>query len=299
MTSTVPLYGGIEAGGTKWVCAVGTGPDDLRAHTTFATTTPSETLQRACAFFNDYRSRLKALGVGSFGPVDLEPRSPTYGFITATPKPGWAHTNIVGPLSAALNLPIAWDTDVNAAALGEYRWGAAQAVASLVYITVGTGIGGGLLVNGQLVHGLLHPEMGHMRLPHDRQHDPFEGVCPYHGDCWEGLANGPALAARWGQPANTLAADHPAWTLQAEYMALALVNIICVVSPHRIVLGGGVMQQLQLFPLICQRVQTLLNNYIQAEAILHDIEAYIVPPGLGSRAGVLGALALAQQEPNP
>lgn len=289
------VYGGVEAGGTKWVCAIGSGPDDLRAETRFPTTTPAETLARTIAFFREYQSReaLAAIGVGSFGPVDLNPGSPTYGFITSTPKPGWAHTDVVGTLRRALNVPIGFDTDVNAAALGEARWGAAQACASVVYLTIGTGIGGGAIVYGRRLHGLVHPEMGHMRLPHDRQRDPFPGNCPYHGDCLEGLASGPALAKRWGQPAETLGAEHPAWVLEAHYLALALVNLICTCSPERIIVGGGVMHQPQLFPLVRAEVQQLLNGYVQAPEILDQIDRYIVPPALGSRAGMLGAIALA------
>ncbi|WP_025745891.1 ROK family protein [Kallotenue papyrolyticum] len=298
MSTTSAVFGAIEAGGTKFVCAIGSGPDDVRATTRFPTTTPAETLARTIAFFREYQQqegRLAAIGIGSFGPIDPDPRSPTYGRITATPKPGWANTDIVGAIRAALGVPVAFDTDVNAAVLGEARWGAAQGLTNAVYITVGTGIGGGALVNGQLVHGLVHPEMGHMRLPRDAARDPFAGVCPYHGDCWEGLASGPALAARWGQPAETLPSEHPAWALEAHYLALALVNIICVLSPQRIILGGGVMQQQQLFPLIHHETRALLNGYIRSPALSEAIETFIVPPGLGGRSGQLGALALAQQ----
>jgi fructokinase len=184
---------------------------------------------------------------------------------------------------------------VNGAALAEYRWGAAQGLDNLLYLTIGTGIGGGAMVDGKPLRGLSHPEMGHMRLPHDQAVDPFPGVCPYHGDCWEGLANGPALERRWGRPSGTLPRDHPAWPLEAEYISLALVNLICVLQPQRIILGGGVMQQQHLFPLIRRRVQELLAGYLQSPAILDDIDRYIVPPGLGGRAGVLGAIALAEQ----
>lgn len=293
--AVTPLYGGIEAGGTKWVCAIGTGPTDLRAEARFPTTTPDETLARTIAFFQEHQSlgALAAIGIGSFGPIDPDPRSATFGYITATPKPGWAHTDVVGPIHRALNVPIAFDTDVNGAALGEHRWGAAQGLDVCVYFTIGTGVGGGALVNGRLIHGLLHPEMGHMRLPRDPQLDSFTGHCPYHGDCWEGLAAGPALAARWGTRAETLPSDHPAWPLEAHYIALALMNVICILSPQRIILGGGVMDQVQMFPLVRQSVQQLLNGYIQAPAILDTIDQYIVPPALGNRAGVLGALALA------
>jgi fructokinase len=226
--------------------------------------------------------------------VDLRPDSPTYGFITATPKPGWSQTDVVGCFLRAFNLPVGLDTDVNGAALGEWRWGAAQGLDTFIYLTVGTGIGGGGLVNGSLIHGLLHPEMGHILIPHDRGLDPFAGVCPYHGDCFEGLATGPAIQKRWGQPAETLPSDHPAWDLEARYLAMGLVNFICNLSPQRIVLGGGVMRQLQLFPLICSRVLQFLNGYVQAAKIIEDIDHYIVPAGLGAQAGVLGAICLAE-----
>jgi len=293
---TDEVYGGIEAGGTKFVCAVGTGPDDVRAETRFPTTTPDETIGRAVAFFEEQRQHwpLAAIGVGAFGPIDLRPGSATYGFVTSTPKPGWANTDFVGRLRAALAVPVAFDTDVNAAALGEHRWGAARDTDSCVYLTVGTGIGAGLIVNGQPVHGLVHPEAGHMLLRHDLAADPFPGACPFHGDCFEGLASGPALKQRWGRPAEELAGVDSVWQLEAHYIALALVNLICAASPQRIVLGGGVMQNDLLFPLIRRKVQTLLNGYVQSPAILQAIDRYIVPPGLGSRSGRLGAIALAQ-----
>jgi fructokinase len=297
MAKHTPLYGGIEAGGTKFVCAVGTAPDDIRASTRFPTTTPDETLARAIAFFREQQRQmlLDAIGVGSFGPIDPNLSSATYGYITATPKAHWTNTDVVGVIRGALGVPIAFDTDVNVAALGEHRWGAAQGLDTFVYLTVGTGIGGGGMVNGHLLHGLLHPEMGHMRLPRDSQIDQFGGICPYHGDCWEGLASGPAIAARWGQHAETLPIDHAAWALEAHYLALALIDLICVLSPQRIIIGGGVMEQAHLFPLVRQKVQSLLNGYIQSPAIYTEIERYIVPPALGGQAGILGAIALAQQ----
>jgi len=293
MTAPEPLYGGLEAGGTKWVCAIGAGPDDIRATTQFSTTMPQATLARAVAFFSPYRGRLAGLGIGSFGPLDLQPTSPTFGWITSTPKPGWAQTDLAGVLRQALAVPIVLDTDVNAAAFGECHWGAAQGLDTFLYITVGTGLGGGAMVNGQLLHGLLHPEMGHLRIPHDWQADAFAGTCAYHGDCLEGLAAGPALAARWGQAGETLPDDHPAWVLEAHYLALGLVGFICTLMPQRIIMGGGVMQRSQLFPLIQHEVQQLLNGYIQTPELASHIESYIVPPALGERAGVLGALALA------
>ena len=293
----MPLWGGIEAGGTKFVCAVGTGPHDLRAEVRFPTTTPTETLGRAIRFFQQHQKEesLAAVGIASFGPLDPHPDSPTFGYITTTPKPGWAHTDVAGTIRRALSVPVGFDTDVNGAALGEYRWGAAQGLDTFIYLTIGTGIGGGGMVNGKLLHGLIHPEMGHIRIPHDRNLDPYAGCCPYHGDCLEGLAAGPALEERWGQRAETLPADHPAWQLEAEYLALGLMNFICTLSPQRIIMGGGVMQQPHLLPLVRRRVQELLNGYLQVPMILERIDDYIVPPELGNRAGVLGAIALGQQ----
>jgi len=290
------LWGGIEAGGTKFVCAVGTGPDDVRAEVRFPTSSPEETIARAIEFFRrEGRHELAAVGIGSFGPVDPNPASPTFGFVTTTPKPGWAHTDLAGAVRQALGVPVGFDTDVNAAALGEHRWGAARGLDTFVYLTVGTGIGGGGMANGRLLHGLVHPEMGHIRIPHDWAKDPYPGCCPYHGDCFEGLAAGPAIEGRWHARGETLPPDHPAWPLEAEYLALGLASLICTLSPQRVIVGGGIMQQAHLFPLVRRRVQELLNGYLQASAILDEIDSYIVPPALSSRAGVLGALALAQQ----
>ncbi len=263
------LYGGIEAGGTKFVCAVGTAPDDIRAIVEFPTTTPAETLDRATSFFKE--SSLTAIGIGSFGPVDPNPASPTFGFITSTPKPGWARTDFAGTIRRALGVPVGFDTDVNAAALGEYRWGAAQGLSDFLYLTIGTGIGGGGMSNGGLMHGLVHPEMGHIRIPHDWQRDPYAGHCPFHGDCWEGLANGPSIEQRWGQRGEYLPPDHPAWELEAHYLALAVGNLICTLSPQRIILGGGVMQRPELLQRVRRQVQVLLGGYIQAPQILDRV----------------------------
>jgi fructokinase len=290
------LYAGLEAGGTKFNCVVGAGPDDIRAETRIPTTTPEATVREALEFFRAQRAALgplTAAGVASFGPVDLDPASATYGFITSTPKPGWAHTDIVGPVRQALGVPVQFDTDVNAAALGEGRWGAAQGLDHFIYLTVGTGIGGGGLVGGAMLHGLVHPEMGHVRIPHDRTADPYEGHCPFHGDCLEGLACGPAMNARWGRPAEELPDDHPAWALEARYLALALNDFVCTLSPRRIILGGGVMERLSLFPRIHRELQSLLNGYVQAPQITTHIDRYVVPPAFGPRAGLIGALALA------
>jgi len=273
------LLGAIEAGGTKWVCAAGTAPDDLQALVTFPTTSPDETLARAIDFFRD--RDVAAIGVGSFGPVDL-----ATGRITTTPKPGWANTGVVAALRAGLGVPVAFDTDVNAAALGEWHRGAGRGHDTVCYVTVGTGIGGGVLANGRLVHGLVHPEIGHMLIPHDRNRDPFEGACPFHGDCFEGLASGTALRARWGRAGEELGGEPEVWALEAEYLALGVVNITCAVSPQCVILGGGVMKEPSLLPLVRGRVTELLAGYVDAPEL--------ALPALGDRSGVVGALELAR-----
>ncbi len=289
------LYGGIEAGGTKFVCAVGTGPGDLIT-TQFPTTSPEETTQAAIAFFRETAGPgLKAVGIGSFGPVDLHPESPTYGCVTSTPKLAWQNFDLAGTVRRALSMPVGFDTDVNAAALGETRWGAAQGLSDSVYLTVGTGIGGGAIVHGRVLHGMLHPEMGHIRIPHDWAKDPYPGECPFHGDCLEGLACGPAIEQRWGKPARELPPDHPAWELEARYLALALNTWVCSLSPKRFVLGGGVMNQPHLFPMVRRELAGILNGYIRTGEIIDGLNDYVVPPKLGSHAGVLGALVLAEQ----
>ena len=288
------LFGGIEAGGTKFVCAVGTGPEQIKSIVKFPTTNPKQTLDQAIEYFKKSSLPISALGIASFGPIDLHPNSPTYGQITTTPKPGWQNVDIVGRLVSAFGLPVAFDTDVNGAALAEHRWGAAQRDDTFVYLTIGTGIGGGGMVAGKLIHGMLHPEMGHMPLPRNPERDPFPGICPFHGDCFEGLAAGPAIEARWGVRGEQLGGDHPAWKLEAHYLALGLMNIITILSPTKIILGGGVMQQPKLFALLRHEVQSLLNEYIQAPQLFDGIDEYIVPPALGNQTGVLGAIALAQ-----
>jgi fructokinase len=275
-TGLMPVFGGIEAGGTKFVCGIGTGPADLE-RTQFPTTTPDETIARAVEFF--HANRVDALGIASFGPVDI-----AKGFITSTPKPGWANVDLAGWISRALGVPVTLDTDVNGAVLGEARWGAARGLSDAIYLTVGTGIGGGALVGGRLVHGMQHPEMGHIRVPHDRAQDPFPGCCPYHGDCLEGLACGKAMEDRWGQPAESLAHDHLAWPLEAEYLALGLATWVCTLSPKMIILGGGVMHRSGLLGMIQERLRELLNGYVREPAV--------VSPLLGDNAGVLGAIAL-------
>ena len=292
------MFGGIEAGGTKFVCGIGTGPEDLRV-AQFPTSTPEITIASAVAFFEESGADLQAVGIASFGPVDLDPSSPTFGYITSTPKPGWANCDLVGAVRSKLNVPVGFETDVNAAALGEARWGAARDgdgfLSDFIYMTIGTGVGGGIVAHGRVVHGLVHPEVGHLRLPHDMTRDPFPGICPYHGDCLEGLACGPAMQARWGMPAGVLPPTHPGWALEAHYLALGLVNLTVTLSPRRFLLGGGIMQQSHLFDLIRQDFALLLNQYVRSPEVLERLDRYIQPPQLGGRAGVLGAIALAQQ----
>jgi fructokinase len=288
------MFGAIEAGGTKFICAIGTGPHDLES-VQIPTTTPAATLDAVVDFFRARRSDLDAIGIASFGPVDLNPDSWTYGYITSTPKSGWRNCDIAGAIRKSLDVPVGFDTDVNGAALGEARWGAAQGLSDFLYLTVGTGIGGGAVANGRVVHGLVHPEMGHIRVPHDRAIDPFEGACPFHGDCLEGLASGPAIEARWGTSGRNLPPTHPGIALEAGYLALGIANWVCTLSPQRIVLGGGVMQHAQIFPLLRLRLLELLNGYIQAREITECVDRYVVPAQLGGRAGVLGAIVLAEE----
>lgn len=299
------LVGGIEAGGTKFVCALGTGPGEgLRARVQMPTTNdPRQVLRDVAAWFIEQQKNLgniASLGVASFGPVDLDRESSTYGFITSTPKPGWRNTDLLGSLRKVFpDIPIGFDTDVNGAALGEYRWGKARGVADFVYITIGTGIGAGGMVGGKLVHGLVHPEMGHMRLVQEAG-DSFAGVCRYHGACWEGLCSGPAMEARAGVAAHRLQADHPAWRLEMKYVAQAIGNLVCVLSPRKIIVGGSVRKGGQLgeaafFAGVRRDVRATLNGYVVSPWLEEKIDAYIEAPELGDDAGVCGAIALGLQ----
>ncbi|MGI9240624.1 MAG: ROK family protein [Verrucomicrobiales bacterium] len=277
--------GAVEAGGTKIVCAVGSGPSDLE-EIRFPTEDPATTIGRICEFFQS-AGDIEAVGIGSFGPAGVNPENPeTYGRILNTPKPGWAQSDLIRPLRESLGVPISFDTDVNAAALGEGKWGAAIGLHTFIYLTVGTGIGGGAIIGSHILHGSLHPEIGHLRIPHDLDRDPFAGCCPFHGDCLEGLASGPAIGDRWGRDPHELPPEHEAWPLQAHYLGLALTNLSLTLSPQMIILGGGVMEQDQLFPLVRDELERLLNGYLNPPEI--------VPPALGNRAGILGAIALAQ-----
>jgi fructokinase len=294
-----PLVASVEAGGTKFVCAIGTGPNDVRATTSFATTSPEESLEQAVAFIQEHQRiglEVAAVGIACFGPLDLREESPTYGRITSTPKPGWRDTDVVAPFTDAFGVPVGLDTDVNGAALAEGQWGAGKGLDPVVYVTVGTGIGGGAMVNGGLLHGLVHPEMGHVPV---RRHpdDPFEGVCPYHGDCLEGLASGPAIEARWQRVARDLGPERDrAVALEAWYLAQLASTLAYVLSPEVIIFGGGVLKLPGLLVAIQAETATLLNGYLDAAVAREHIDQYIVAPELGDRAGVLGGIALAHHQ---
>lgn len=294
-----PLLGGVEAGGTKFVCAVGV-PGELRAVDRLPTGEDAEaTLARVIDFFGQQRSRfgpIAALGIASFGPVDLDRTSPTWGHITTTPKKGWRHVDIAGRLGRALDVPVGFDTDVAGAAIAEHRWGAGRGVSDLVYVTVGTGIGGGVLVGGRPVHGLLHPEMGHMLLPRHADDFDFAGTCPFHGHrCLEGLASGPAIEARWATPGERLAADHVAWKIEAHYLGTFAANLVLTLSPQRLIFGGGVCKAPGLLERVRRQLVAALGGYVSAPAIERGAERFLIAPALGDDAGVIGALALAEQ----
>jgi fructokinase len=291
------LFGGVESGGTKFVCMIGHDPAHLLVEERFATTTPVKTIDRVIEFFDPYTKtgRLAAVGIASFGPLDLNRNSPTYGYITTTPKTGWSQVDLYGEIQRRLNVPIAFDTDVNAAAFGEQYWVPEnRCLDPLLYVTVGTGIGVGVIVNGAPLHGLMHAEAGHFALPHDRQRDPFPGVCPYHGDCLEGLASGVSMNKRWGPDPESLPISHPAWDLESDYISLALVNLIYAYSPMRIILGGGVSQHPGLHQMVRCKVRQLMNGYLQSPMLADRIDEYILPPALGNRSGGLGAIAMAR-----
>lgn len=281
--------GAIEAGGTKFVCGIGNDRGEIAESISFPTGDPQTTLGRVIAYFKEKQA--DAIGIGSFGPIDIRKNSPTYGYVTTTPKPGWGNFDFLGTLRREFQVPFGWDTDVNAAAFGEATWGAARGLESCLYYTVGTGVGIGVYSEGKLVHGLIHPEGGHV-LTRRHPDDDFAGACPFHGDCLEGMASGPALEKRWQVKGHELPADHSAWEIEAFYLAQSIAGAILLLSPEKVILGGGVMQQAQLYPLIREAVKRNLNGYLNAGAILEHIADYIVPPGLGQQAGLCGALAL-------
>ena len=284
------LYGALEAGGTKMVCALGREDGSITERVSIPTELPYDTMPKIIDFFMD--KNIAALGVASFGPVDLDTSSGTYGYITTTPKPGWENFDLVGTLKRALNVPIGFDTDVNGSLLGEVTYGDSKGLSDAVYITVGTGIGGGVMCNGHLLHGMLHPELGHMLMrPHP--HDDYAGKCPFHKNCLEGMAAGPAIGERWGKNAKDLADSAEVWNLEAYYLGQAIVNLILTLSPKRIILGGGVMHQTQLFALIREEVKNQLNGYVRTRE-LKNLDSYIVPPSLGDDAGIMGCIKLAE-----
>lgn len=283
------IYGGIEAGGTKFVCAVGDEKGKIQERAVFPTRDPGETMKDMTAFFS--RFDVKAIGIGSFGPIDVNPESVTYGYITTTPKQAWQHYPIKQTVEQALGVPAAFTTDVNGAAFGELMLGAAKGLDSCLYITVGTGIGAGAVVKGSLLEGRSHPEMGHILV---RRHpdDSYDGTCPYHHDCLEGLAAGPAIEARWGKSGKELANHPEVWELEADYLAQALMQYMLILSPKKIIMGGGVMHQKQLFPLIHKKLAGLINGYVELPESLSE---YIAAPGLGNDAGIIGAILLGKQ----
>ncbi|MFC4598467.1 ROK family protein [Cohnella hongkongensis] len=284
------LIGAVEAGGTKFVCGIGNEKGEVLDRISFPTEQPEKTLAQVISYFRD--KQVASIGIGSFGPINIDRASPQYGYVTTTPKPGWSNYPVLPELKKALDVPIGWDTDVNAAALGEATWGAAKGLDSCLYYTIGTGVGVGVYAEGRMVHGLVHPEGGHV-LTRRHPDDTYEGRCPYHGDCLEGMAAGPALEGRWKVKGSELPADHPAWEMEAFYIGQALVSAILLLSPKKIILGGGVMHQLQLFPLIREQVRSGLNGYVASPALEPGgIDDYIVPPGLGDNAGLCGSIAL-------
>jgi fructokinase len=281
--------GAIEAGGTKFVCGIGNEMGVIEDRVSFPTEQPNVTINKVIEYFRN--KQVIAMGIGTFGPINIDLQSPRYGYVTTTPKPGWSNYDFLGTLRQAFDIPFGWDTDVNAAAYGEVTWGAAKGLNSCIYYTVGTGIGVGIYAEGNLIHGLVHPEGGHVSI---RRHpdDSFEGNCPYHGDCLEGMAAGPAIERRWGVKGHELSPNHPAWAMQAYYIAQALTGSILLLSPKKIILGGGVMKQQHLFPLIRNEVKKNLNGYVSSDTIQDHMDEYIVPPGLGDFAGLSGSLAL-------
>lgn len=284
--------GALEAGGTKMVCAIGNENGEILERISIPTESPDVTMPKLISYFAD--KDIEALGIGCFGPIDLNRNSETYGSITTTPKLAWKNYNIVKAFQEALNVPVGFDTDVNGSALGEATWGITKGLDSSMYITIGTGVGTGIITNGTLLHGMLHPEGGHLLLSRHPK-DSFEGTCPYHKNCLEGLAAGPAIEARWGEKGTQLADRKEVWELEAYYIAQALVNYIMVISPQRIVIGGGVMHQEHLMPLIREEVKRQLAGYIDTKE-LSDIDQYIVLPSLNDNQGIMGALKLGLNE---
>lgn len=283
--------GALEAGGTKMVCAVGNEQGEIFEQISIPTQTPEITIPKLTEYFKE--KEIEALGIGCFGPIDPDRSSKTYGYITSTPKLAWANYNIVGAFEKALGCPVGFDTDVNGSVLGEVTFGQGKGKNCVIYITIGTGVGAGVYIEGKLLHGMLHPEAGHV-LMKKREDDTYEGKCPYHKTCLEGLAAGPAIEERWGKKAVLLKDEEAVWDLEAYYIAQALTNYILTLSPELIILGGGVMHQEQLFPLIRSYVKEMLNGYIKTEEI-ENLDSYIVPASLHDNQGIMGCLELGRQ----
>lgn len=290
-------FGGIEAGGTKFNCIIAQDPEHILAECTIPTESPQVTLPEVIRFFKDNEVKhdihIIAMGVACFGPVNLDQNDPLFGSITSTPKVQWQNTPILTQLGTAFNIPLGFDTDVNGAAMGEGRWGAGHGLSDFIYVTIGTGIGGGVICNGQPVHGLIHPELGHLLMKHDLSKDPYPGRCPFHGDCLEGLASGPAMTERWGVSTHDLDANHSAWDLEALYLGQAVHNWVLSYSPKRIILGGGVMKKPGLLEKIRLVARDSLNGYVDSDLIKKVNDSFIVAPQLGDRAGSMGAITLA------
>ena len=288
--SSTMLYGSIEAGGTKFVCAIGNEKLEIIERVSFPTTTPAETMPLVIDFFNQYKEELSAIGIGSFGPIDIHPSSPTYGYITSTPKLAWQNYNFLGAMKEAFTIPMAWTTDVNAAAYGEYSFGNGKGLSSVVYYTIGTGVGAGALQNGEFIQGFSHPEMGHMLVvPHPK--DDFKGSCPFHGNCLEGMAAGPAVEKRNGRKGQDIPQEDPFWEIEAEYIAQCAYNTTLMFSPEVIIFGGGVMKQRHMVDKVHAAFKRLMKDYVATP----ELEKYIVTPALEDNAGTLGCLALAEK----
>ena len=281
------LFGAIEAGGTKMLCAILDKNAKIIKESTIPTTSPEETTKQILSFFSSHK--ISSLGIGTFGPVDLHPKSPTFGHILNTPKLAWINFDYIKSFSS-LNAPIAVETDVNASCLGEVTYGNSKGLDNVVYITIGTGIGIGVITEGKLLHGMMHPEGGHMIIS-KMPEDTMESTCPYHDNCFEGLANGPSIKKRFGKEGNELKNDDKVWELESEYIAQALLNIIMILQPQRIILGGGVMHQEQLFPLIRKKVKSKINNYVVTKE-LDNMDEYIVPCSLNDKQGILGSFKI-------
>ena len=283
------IFGALEAGGTKMVCALGDENGKILEQKSIKTTLPEETLPQIAEYFKD--KSIAALGIGCFGPIDLNKESKTYGYITSTPKPGWKNCDIAGYLKRELGVSVGFDTDVNGSLLGEVTFGDSKGLTDVVYYTIGTGVGAGIMTGGKLLHGMLHSEAGHMIMEREAG-DDYKGHCPFHQTCLEGMASGPAIEERWGKKAIELSDKDEVWDLEAAYLAQAMVNTICILSPKRIILGGGVMHQMQLFELVREKTLKRLNNYLNVPE-LKDMEKYIVPASLHDDQGIMGAVKLA------